>query len=349
MAIHAPCLQVLAIASTALLSCATLVLSDGAGAQQPSKELKELQETSTAFWKAGDFASALQLAEQALPLVIREYGPEHEQTGIQYYSLGLIAQAAGNLPRRRSYFTETVRVREKVYGARARPRGRGARAAGQRCYVKRGRPDAAEPLFRRALKIEQDLLGAQSCLLRERPRQPRRRERWRAAIGRRRGPPTARRSVCSRGRTPPDRDRQADRRGRDPALPRHLRRAVPRRLAAPTRNRHRTRRRCSRRRSSPASRPGNTSAASALAKMTARLGTERYRSRAAHPRRAGHLRHRCWRSTPRTRSCSPNGTPCRPANTGLQRGARGVPRRQHRAQPRSGARPSSGSASSSQQ
>ena len=63
-----------------LLCLVGLAFAGGAGAQQPSKELKDLQETSTAFWKAGDFTSALQFAERALPLVIREYGPEHEQT-----------------------------------------------------------------------------------------------------------------------------------------------------------------------------------------------------------------------------------------------------------------------------
>ena len=141
-----------------LICLATLALSGEAGAQQPSKELKDLQETSTAFWKAGDFASALQFAERALPLVIREYGPEHEQTGYQHHVLGLIGQAAGNLPLAEKYFTDTVRIREKVYG-KEHPTVAAALEQLGRVQMKRGSHDAAEPLFRRALKIEQATLG----------------------------------------------------------------------------------------------------------------------------------------------------------------------------------------------
>ena len=141
-----------------LLCLATLALTGGAGAQQPSKELKDLQETSTAFWKVGDFASALQFAERALPLVIREYGPEHEQTAYQYHVLGLVGQAAGNLALAEKYFTDSLRVREKVYGKEHAIVAAALEHLG-RVQVKRGRHDAAEPLFRRALKIEQAVLG----------------------------------------------------------------------------------------------------------------------------------------------------------------------------------------------
>ena len=95
---------------------ALMMLTPGARAQQPPKELQELRETSHAFYRAGDYALALQFAERALPLVIRTYGPDHEQTGLQYYSLGLTAEKAGNLAAAQRHYTETVRVREKVYG-----------------------------------------------------------------------------------------------------------------------------------------------------------------------------------------------------------------------------------------
>jgi hypothetical protein len=55
-------------------------------------------------------------AEQALALVIREYGAEHEQTLVQYTSLGLVAEKAGNLVAAQKYYAESVRIREKVYG-----------------------------------------------------------------------------------------------------------------------------------------------------------------------------------------------------------------------------------------
>ena len=128
------------------------------GAQQLSRELQELRDTSNAFYRAGDYAQSLRFAEQALPLFIRELGPDHEQTGIHYYSLGLIAEAVGNLPLALRYYTETVRVREKVYGAD----GPGVAEALEKLgsvHLRQGRPDQAEPIFRRALKLKKDLIG----------------------------------------------------------------------------------------------------------------------------------------------------------------------------------------------
>ena len=101
----------LGILMLAMLACAPV-----ARAQQPSPELTQLRETTNALYRSGDYALALQKAEQALPLVIRQYGPEHEQTLIQYTSLGLVAEKAGNLPAAQRYHAESVRIREKVYG-----------------------------------------------------------------------------------------------------------------------------------------------------------------------------------------------------------------------------------------
>jgi CHAT domain-containing protein len=135
-----------------------LAVAHAAHAQQPSRELQELRETSHAFYRAGDYAQALRLAEQALQLVLREYGPEHEQTGIHYYSLGLTAEMAGNLAAAQRYYAETVRVREKVYGVNGPSVAEGLEKLGG-IHIKLGQPDVAEPIFRRALKLKQDLLG----------------------------------------------------------------------------------------------------------------------------------------------------------------------------------------------
>jgi CHAT domain-containing protein len=137
-----------------------LAFMPGTFAQQPSKELQELRETSHAFYRAGDYAEALRFAERALPLVIREFGPEQEQTGIHYYSLGLTAEMAGNLAAAQRYYTDTVRVREKVYGVQGPSVAEGLEKLGG-VYIKLGRPDAAEPIFRRALKLKQDLIGGE--------------------------------------------------------------------------------------------------------------------------------------------------------------------------------------------
>ena len=141
-----------------VILCGLLICVSPALAQQPSPELQGLQETTGELYKAGDFAAALRSAERALPLVVREFGPEHEQTGIQTYSLGLIAEAAGDLAAAERYFTQSVRIREKVYG----PESAGVAMALESLaaiQIKAGRADAAEPHVRRALKIRVDLIG----------------------------------------------------------------------------------------------------------------------------------------------------------------------------------------------
>lgn len=135
-----------------------LMAGEAVLAQQPSRELQNLQDATRDFYKAGAHAEALQFAERALPLVIREYGPEHEQTSIQHYSLGLISEAAGNLDAAGRYYAECLRIREKVYGPESAGVAVALEALGA-VHVKTGRHDAAEPLFRRALKIRQDLVG----------------------------------------------------------------------------------------------------------------------------------------------------------------------------------------------
>lgn len=142
------------------LVCALMLTVLGAGthAQQASQELRALQDSTTQFYRAGDFDAALRFAEQALPLVIREYGADHEQVGIQYYSLGLVAEAAGRLGLAERYFAECLRLREKVYGSESSAVALALESLGQ-VHMKMDRVDTAEPLFRRALKIRQDTIG----------------------------------------------------------------------------------------------------------------------------------------------------------------------------------------------
>jgi CHAT domain-containing protein/tetratricopeptide (TPR) repeat protein len=142
-----------------LLALAMFALAPQLCAQQPSAELSALRETTNLLYRAGDYAMALRKAEQALPMVVREYGADHEQTLIQYTSLGLIADKGGNLAAAQSYYAQSVRIREKVYGAESAGLAQGLEDLGA-VFVKLGQPDAAEPLFRRVLKIRQDLIGA---------------------------------------------------------------------------------------------------------------------------------------------------------------------------------------------
>jgi CHAT domain-containing protein len=136
-----------------------LALDGGALAQQPSKALERLREQSQAHWRAQDYAGAREAAEQALRLVLREFGPEHEQTALQHFSVGLIAQAVGDYARAERHFADTVRVREKVYGSDSVSVAIALEHQGQ-ALIKSGRPEAAEPLFRRALDMKQSAVGS---------------------------------------------------------------------------------------------------------------------------------------------------------------------------------------------
>jgi CHAT domain-containing protein len=136
-----------------------LVLGGAALAQQPSQALEELRERSQAHWQDQDYAKAREAAERALQLVLREFGREHEQTAVQYFSLGVIAQAMGDYARAERYFADTVRVREKVYGADSVSVAFALEHQGQ-ALLKSGRPEAAERLFRRALEMRQSTVGS---------------------------------------------------------------------------------------------------------------------------------------------------------------------------------------------
>src|SRR5262249_54177470 len=141
-----------------LVLLAALASAPGTGAQQPSSELRELQDSAAALYRAGDVAGARRLAERALPLLIRQYGADHEQTGIHYYSLGLLSEAGGELAAAASYFAQSLRVREKVYGPEAAGTALALQSLGN-VYVKMGQPNAAQPLFRRAAKIRRERPG----------------------------------------------------------------------------------------------------------------------------------------------------------------------------------------------
>ena len=133
-----------------------LALAEAAGAQQPSKDLADLRETASGLYKSGDFAAALSFYERATPLVLRDFGTEHEQVAIHYHSLGLVAEAAGNLAAAERYYRAAIPIREKVYG----PDSAGTAVALDqlaRLYIKMGRPDAADPLVKRASQIRQEV------------------------------------------------------------------------------------------------------------------------------------------------------------------------------------------------
>ncbi|CAN0195770.1 unnamed protein product, partial [Phaeothamnion confervicola] len=127
---------------------------------EPSEALKGLQEISANFYKSGSYLQALEFAEKALVLTIREFGPDHEKAGIQTYSLGLIAEAAGRLDDAERHYRESARIRDKVYGVDSAGTAQALEKLGG-VLLRAGKTAAAEALFQRVLKIRGDLVGNQ--------------------------------------------------------------------------------------------------------------------------------------------------------------------------------------------
>ncbi|MFM9850863.1 MAG: tetratricopeptide repeat protein [Hyphomicrobiaceae bacterium] len=92
------------------------LVSMQAQAQQPSRELQVLQASVRDRYQAGAYADALRFAEEAMPLVTREYGAEHEQVSVHTHTLGLVSAATGDFVKAERYYTQSLRISEKIYG-----------------------------------------------------------------------------------------------------------------------------------------------------------------------------------------------------------------------------------------
>lgn len=136
-----------------------LILDATAGqAAEPSEKLKLLQKTATDLYRAGSYAEALQAAERALEQTVQEFGPNDEQTAIQAYGVGLAAEAAGDPAEAERRYAQSLRIRETVYGADSAGVATVLEPLG-RVILKLGRPDEAEAIFKRELKIWHELIG----------------------------------------------------------------------------------------------------------------------------------------------------------------------------------------------
>lgn len=130
------------------------------GSAEPSEALKGLQEISANFYKSGAYGEAMEFAEKALALTVSEFGGEHERTGIQTYSLGIIAEAVGKLADAERHYRESARIRDKVYGVDSAGTAQALEKLGG-VMLRQGKVAEAESLFQRVLKIRGDLVGNQ--------------------------------------------------------------------------------------------------------------------------------------------------------------------------------------------
>ena len=130
----------------------------GALPAEVSAKLEALQKKATSLYQNGFYREALQASQEALKQTIEEFGPDHEQTGIQAFGVGYAAEAAGDLAEAERRYADSVRIREKVYGQDSA----GVATALERLarvILDEGRPAEAEALFLRELKIWRDTVG----------------------------------------------------------------------------------------------------------------------------------------------------------------------------------------------
>ena len=138
------------------LFCA-LCVAGQARAKDMSEQLKALQAQYTDLYREGAYERGLAAAEKALALGIKEFGAEDEQISILAQSVGILAEAAGNLPLAEAKYKQAVRIGEKIYGADSAAVSMTLdKLAG--IVLASGRLDEAQALYERVLKIREDIL-----------------------------------------------------------------------------------------------------------------------------------------------------------------------------------------------
>ncbi|MGP0042551.1 MAG: CHAT domain-containing tetratricopeptide repeat protein [Rhodomicrobium sp.] len=140
------------------LCFAFLLLVPGAYSSEPSERLKAIDKEAAAFYQAGSYREALEASKQALALTIEEFGSKSEQASIQAYGAAYAAELAGDFGEAERDYAQSLQIREIVYG----PESAGVATTLERLghvVLKAARPAAAEALFMRELKIWRGLVG----------------------------------------------------------------------------------------------------------------------------------------------------------------------------------------------
>jgi CHAT domain-containing protein/tetratricopeptide (TPR) repeat protein len=129
-----------------------------AGAAEPSKKHLELQAEAVRLSQAGSHQQALALAKQALALAVEEFGPDSRQADMEAYGVGGLAEAAGDFAGAAHLYSNSVRVRETLYGRESPLVAITLERLGA-VLVKLGRYAEAEARFSREIQIHRDFFG----------------------------------------------------------------------------------------------------------------------------------------------------------------------------------------------
>jgi len=146
-------------ALVALLLVRTPAEAQGtADGRLPSPALQKQQEAAAELWRQRDFTAAVAAYQRLVAATQSEFGPDHEQVAIQAYSLGLVAEEARQLTIAERAFRQNIAIGEKVYGNDTVLLTQGQEKLAQ-VLVAAGRPSEAEALLRKALAIRVGTLG----------------------------------------------------------------------------------------------------------------------------------------------------------------------------------------------
>ncbi len=135
----------------------------GAAAKEPSPELVRLRAVASEYYKSGAYRDALEAAKKTIALTKAEFGPDSEEAYIQSYGAGLTAEAAQDFAEAERQFAEAARIGEIVYGKDNAGVGHSFEQLGS-AILHEGRPEDAEAQFRHALKIWRGTLGEHAIM-----------------------------------------------------------------------------------------------------------------------------------------------------------------------------------------
>lgn len=130
----------------------------GGDGRLPSAALTRQQEAAAELWRQRDFAGALSAYQRLLTATRAEFGTDHEQVAIQAYSLGLVAEQAGRLDLAEQAFRQNIAIGEQVYGKDTVFLTQGQEKLAD-ILIAAGKPAEAEALLRKALAIRTGALG----------------------------------------------------------------------------------------------------------------------------------------------------------------------------------------------
>ena len=126
--------------------------------QSGNDEFKLLNQQVQTLYQQGKYQEAIPLAEKAVELAKRVYGPEQPNTATSLNNLALLYWATGEYAKAEPLYQEALRIWQKVLGSE-HPYTATSLNNLALLYQVMGEYAKAEPLYLEALRIRQKVLG----------------------------------------------------------------------------------------------------------------------------------------------------------------------------------------------